>query len=49
MTPNDKRPYRAVVCMVTPFDETGALDDDALRFNEALKGTTSETVPQDAG
>jgi 4-hydroxy-tetrahydrodipicolinate synthase len=30
MTPNDKRPYRAAVCMVTPFDEAGALDDDAV-------------------
>jgi len=31
MSPNDKRPYRAAVCMVTPFDEAGALDDDAVK------------------
>ena len=30
MSPTDKRPYRAVVCTVTPYDEAGRLDDAAV-------------------
>lgn len=30
MSTNDTRPYRAAICMATPFDEAGALDEAAV-------------------